>query len=385
MFRSPILPAAQPGSGQRSLADVAALAASVAGMAVAAPLIKDIAGADPLAIALWRNLISVIVVAPALLWRHRSRPPQLPWQDLIATITAGGLFALYLGLWIPSLRLTGVAASTGLSFAVAPLWVMVIRRLQGEPLPGRAWAGTLLAVTGVLALTGFDLTLSLRHLLGDLMALASGIAVAGYLVIGARTRQRVDTTTYTTLCYGSAATALALACLVTTTPASGYPPADWAKITLLTLSVQLVGHSLNARAVKTLGIGLTSTAILLETPGATLIEGLWHRAWPAPAVLFAVLVVLAGLILVVRATAASQLAPPPAAARASGRPSQREARRTLRSAGQWLPRQRPAPAAYQPRYGAALAAAAVTLTAVTALRRRNRHPAATVPAPRKPD
>jgi hypothetical protein len=40
-------------------------------MAVAAPLINDIGNAGPLAIALWRNLISVIMMVPVVLWRHR--------------------------------------------------------------------------------------------------------------------------------------------------------------------------------------------------------------------------------------------------------------------------------------------------------------------------
>lgn len=317
MFRFPSRPVASPRPAARPTVDVAALVASVAGMAVAGPLINDIAGVGPLAIALWRNLISVTVMVPVLLWRHRDRPPVLPWKDLVATLTAGLLFAAYLGLWIPSLRLTSVAASTGLSFAVAPVWVMIIRRVQGEHLPARAWAGTFLAVAGVLALTGIDRSLPVRHLIGDLLALASGIAVAGYLVLGARARARVETPVYTTLCYGTAATALAVICHVTGTPTTGYPLATWGKIAALTLSVQLVGHSLNTHAVKTLGIGVTSTAILLETPGATVIEGLWHRTWPGPAVVAAVLVILTGLALVVRAQHSTVPSGAPTSARAT--------------------------------------------------------------------
>lgn len=300
MFRFLSSPVPSRASARSAAVDVAALVVSVAGMVVAAPLINDITDVAPLAIALWRNLISLIVMAPVMLWQHRDRPPTLSWKDLVATLTAGLLFAVYLGLWIPSLHLSGVAVSTGLSFAVAPVWVMVIRRLRGERLPVQAWGGTLVAVLGVLALTGMDLGLSVRHLTGDLLALASGIAVAGYLVIGADTRARVDTSTFTTVCYAAAAAALAIACHVTGTATTGYSPASWAKIVALTVSVQVVGHGLNTRAVKTLGIGVTSTAILLETPGATVVEGLWHRTWPSLSTALAVLVVLIGLTVVVR-------------------------------------------------------------------------------------
>jgi hypothetical protein len=48
------------------LTDVAALGASVLGMAVAAPLINDISGVGALAIALWRNLYSVSAFQPAV-------------------------------------------------------------------------------------------------------------------------------------------------------------------------------------------------------------------------------------------------------------------------------------------------------------------------------
>jgi drug/metabolite transporter (DMT)-like permease len=398
MFRLPPFDVPSPTTLRRPLADVGALAASVAGMALAAPLINDTAGVGPLAIALWRNLFSVLAVVPVLLWQHRSRPPHLSWRDLVATVGAGLLFAVYLGLWIPSLRLTGVASSTGLSFAVAPIWVLVIRRLRGDPLSRHAWAGTLLAVGGVLALTGIDLSRSADHLIGDLLALASGIAIAGYLVIGAQTRRRVDTTTYTTVCYGTSAVVLAFACVISATPTSGYSVSSWIKIALLTLSVQLIGHSLNTRAVKTLGIGITSTAILLETPGATLIEGCWHHAWPTPTAQAAIVLVLTGLVIVVRATPRPTLPPPPSRWAAVLQLSRRRNGTTGRSPGhgRQLPLPRPPS---EPRDGrrshrrAVLTVTLMTVTALTALHRRRRTATdqpvrtdtrrATFPAPRR--
>jgi drug/metabolite transporter (DMT)-like permease len=361
VFRSP-----SPAPDRRPLADIAALAVSVAGMAVAGPLVNDISGVGSLAIALWRNLIAVLVVVPVLLWRHRRRPPHLQWRDLVGSVTAGLLFALYLGLWIPSLHFTNVASSTGLSFAVAPIWVLVIRHIRGERQPGTVWAGTLLAVTGVLVLAGVDVMLSARHLAGDLLALASGIAVAGYLVIGAQTRRRVDTTIFTTVCYGSAAAALLIACLVTATPISGYSARSWGKIALLTLSVQLVGHSLNCRAVKTLGIAITSTAILLETPGATLIEGLWHHTWPGPPAQAALLTVLAGMAIVVR------VSPSPRATAPTPGWSAR-LHRSRRTSAPYPPPTRQVPQPPRPYYRSALATTAVAVAAIAVLGHQQRH------------
>lgn len=292
--------------------DYLLLALAVSGVAASAPLISATA-APALAIAFWRNCMAAGVLGPIALLRrtHRTELRELLTgllrhgrRDLPLACLAGLFLAVHFGLWLPSLRMTSVAASTALC-TTTPLWTTVFLRLRGHRAPLLTWVGVCLAFGGVLVLTGFDLTVSTRALTGDLMALAAGIAAAGYFLIGSHVRRTVSTTGYTTVCYSTTAVTMLLTCLFSGQALTGYSAADWWKIIGLTVAAQFVGHTLSNRVVGSLGAPLVSTAILLETPLAAVIAGIWLGQVPSAAVYPAVAMVLAGLVLVIRANRSS--------------------------------------------------------------------------------
>ncbi|MEU9382930.1 hypothetical protein AB0D38_18955 [Streptomyces sp. NPDC048279] len=90
-------------------------------------------------------------------------------------------------------------------------------------------------------------------------------------------------------------------CVTTGSALGGYDGDNWAKIVALTVSAQLLGHSLLNRVVRGLGAATTSTAVLLETPIAALVAAIWLDQTPPCAAYPAVLVILAGLALVISA------------------------------------------------------------------------------------
>jgi drug/metabolite transporter (DMT)-like permease len=120
------------------------------------------------------------------------------------------------------------------------------------------------------------------------------------MLLGAEVRRTVSTTAYTLVCYTTTAVALLLLCLATGTRLVGWSATAWWQIALLMVVAQLLGHSLSNRVVRTLGASVTSTAILLETPGATLIAAVWLGQLPPAASWPALLLILAGLGLVLR-------------------------------------------------------------------------------------
>ncbi|MFF8773685.1 DMT family transporter [Kitasatospora sp. NPDC015120] len=279
--------------------DLLLLAVSVAGISLSAPLISATA-APALAIAFWRNLMSVGVLGPWALLRHRAELRAVSRRALLLAMAAGALLAVHFALWMPSLRMTSVASATAL-VTTTPLWTIVLMRLLGVRAPRMVWLGTAVAFAGVLVLTGVDLSLSSRALAGDALALAAGLAAAGYMLLGAEVRRTVSTTAYTLVCYATTAVVLLVVCLAAGTPLSGWPAGAWWQIVLLMVTAQLLGHSLSNRVVRSLGPSVTSTAILLETPGAALIAALWLGQWPPAAAYPAVVLILAGLVLVARA------------------------------------------------------------------------------------
>ncbi|GAA2749431.1 DMT family transporter [Kitasatospora cinereorecta] len=288
------LPARQP----LPTVDLVLLAVSIGGISLSAPLISATA-APALAIAFWRNVMSVGVLGPYALLRHRAELRAIGRRALLLAMAAGALLALHFALWMPSLRMTSVASATAL-VTTTPLWTILLMRLFGVRAPRMVWLGTAVAFAGVLVLTGVDLSLSPRALLGDSLALGAGLAAAGYMLLGAEVRKTVSTTAYTLVCYATCGLVLLGVCLVAGSPLSGWSAGAWWQIFLLMVSAQLLGHSLSNRVVRTLGPSITSTAILLETPGAALIAALWLGQWPPAAAYPAVGVILLGLVLVAR-------------------------------------------------------------------------------------
>ena len=281
--------------------DFTLLAIAITGVSLSAPLIASTA-APALAIAFWRNAMAVGALSPfALLRRHnRGELRRMGRRSLLLSVTAGVVLALHFGLWLPSLSMTSVASSTALC-TTTPIWTTIFLRLRGHRPPAMVWAGTALAVVGVVILTGVDMSLSPRALAGDALALGGGIAGAAYVLLGSEVRRTVSTTAYTYVCYSTTAVVLLAVCLASGSALGGYDATTWAKLVALTVAAQLLGHSLLNRVVRGLGPSTTSTAILLETPGAALIAALWLGQTPPVAAYPALAVILAGLALVVLA------------------------------------------------------------------------------------
>ncbi|MFI9205187.1 DMT family transporter [Streptomyces sp. NPDC053048] len=291
----PIAPAVSARAPVR--VDLVLLAIAIAGVSLSAPLIAATA-APALAIAFWRNAMAVGALSPLVLLRHRAALRAAGRRAVLLAVAAGALLALHFGVWLPSLHMTSVASSTAL-VTTTPIWTTLLLRLRGHRPPALVWAGTALAFLGVVILTGVDLSLSPRALAGDALALAGGMAGAGYVLLGAEVRRTVSTTVYTYVCYATTTVLLLIACLVSGARLGGYSGETWLKLAVLTLTAQLLGHSLINRVVKGLGPSVTSTAILLETPGAALIAALWLGQVPPAESYPALAVIMAGLVLVI--------------------------------------------------------------------------------------
>lgn len=291
--------AAPPEAGAARTLDFTLLAVAITGVSLSAPLIASTA-APALAIAFWRNAMAVGVLSPFALWRQRGELRRMGRRALGTSVLAGVVLAVHFGLWLPSLSMTSVATSTALC-TTTPIWTTIILRIRGHRPPGMVWAGTALAVVGVVILTGIDLSTDTRALAGDALALGAGIAAAGYVLLGAEVRRTASTTAYTYVCYSTTALVLLAVCLASGSALGGYDGGTWLKIVGLTVAAQLLGHTLLNRVVHGLGPSTTSTAILLETPGAALIAAVWLGQTPAAAAYPALGVILAGLALVILA------------------------------------------------------------------------------------
>jgi drug/metabolite transporter (DMT)-like permease len=294
-----------PGRPDALLLVVALTAVSTSGPLIAAT------AAPSLAIAFWRNAMATGALLPLALWRCRAELASLTGREWRLAALAGALLAAHFATWIPSLALTSVASATAL-VATQPVWAALLARLSGARIPLAAWLGVGLAVLGAGLLTGVDLRVDSRALLGNGLALAGGALAAAYMAAGGAVRRSVSTTTYTLVCYGVCSAILLVVCLLAGAGLGGYEPVTWVQLVALTAGAQLLGHSLFNRVLRTTSATVVSLSILFEVPGAALLALVFLGQVPPLLALPAAVLLVAGVAIVVRASAGVAPASAPA-------------------------------------------------------------------------
>jgi drug/metabolite transporter (DMT)-like permease len=281
---------------------------AVIGISLSAPL-TTLVTAPMLALAFWRNVGGAAVLLPVLLLRDRSTLTGLRPRDLGSSVVAGLFLAAHFAAWLPSLSMTTVAASTAL-VTTTPIWTALAARVSGVRLPAAIWWGLVLAVVGVALIAGVDVTVSVRALAGDGLALLGAVCAGGYVLAGARARQRLPTSAYAVVCYSVCALAIAVSALVVRAPLAGFSARDWLLIAAITVCAQLLGHTLLNQVLSSVGPTVVSLVVLLEVPGALLFALVLLEQVPPLLALPGVLLVVVGVALVVRASRPSTLVEP---------------------------------------------------------------------------
>lgn len=267
------------------------VAVSMSGPVMAAMVVP------PLAIAFWRNAFATVAIAPAA--AARSGELGSLGRRRFGMVAASGLaLAVHFGTWVTSLTLTSVASATAL-VCLQIGWVVAWQMFRGERLSVGVVVGLVVSFLGVLVVSGVDFTLSTDALLGDLLALVGGIAGAVYIVVGSRARQTVSTTSYTFVCYGTCAAILAVACLLAGQPLWGYDAGQWGLLLLVTVTSQLMGHSVFNHLLATTSPMVVSLALLLEVPGAALLAAWFLGQRPPVAAIAGLATILAGMACVI--------------------------------------------------------------------------------------
>ena len=278
--------------------DVGLMAVAVVGVSFSGPLTTLVA-ASFLAIAFWRNAAGAAVLLPLLI-SERSAVRALRPRQLGSSVVAGLFLAAHFATWLPSLSMTTVAASTAL-VTTTPIWTSLAARAAGVQLPAQVWWGLALAVLGAALIAGVDVTVSWEALAGDGLALLGAICAGGYMLAGARARERLSTSVYAVVCYTTCAVALAVAALVADVPLTGFSARDWWLIAAITFCAQLLGHTLLNLVLSSVGPTVVGLAVLLEVPGALVVALVLLQQAPPLLALPGMVAVVIGVALVVRA------------------------------------------------------------------------------------
>jgi len=280
-------------------ADILLMSVGLVAVSTSGPLMTAIV-APALAVAFWRNLLAVAVVGPLAAVTRRRELRAMTARERRWALASGLLLAAHFATWVPSLRFTSVASATAI-VCTQPVWVALLARATGHVVPRRTWLGMGISIVGVALLTGVDFSLDPRALVGDLLALLGGTFAALYTVAGAEVRRTVSTTSYTTICYSTAAAGLLVGCVLGGVDLWGYDGRTWLQLLALTLGAQLLGHTVFNLVLRTTSPTVVSLFLLLEVPGAAVIAAVALGQVPPLAAVPAGLLLLLGLGIVVSA------------------------------------------------------------------------------------
>jgi drug/metabolite transporter (DMT)-like permease len=283
--------------------DLVLLGVAVLAVSTAAPLVR-VADAPTLAIAFWRNALAlpVLAVLVAASAGARASLRGLDRRERRLSLLAGLFLAAHFAAWVPSLSFTSVASSVAL-VSTQPVWAALIARRRGHHVARRTWWGIGLAMAGAVVLTGVDVQVSARALFGDVLALAGGALAAAYVTAGAEVRRTVPTAVYALVCYGVAAAALLAVCLAGRQQLAGYDATTWWALAAMVAGPQLLGHTVVNRVLRTTGPTLVSVAILFEIVGSAVLAWIAFDEVPPVSAVPAGILIIAGVVLVVRAEA----------------------------------------------------------------------------------
>ena len=291
-----------PNTARRT--DLVALVIAVGAVSLSGPIMTA-TDAPALGIAFWRNAIGAVVTLP-FVFRHLGILRKLTRKQWLAMTAAGVLLGLHFATWIPSLRYTSIAASTAL-VATQVVWAAILAFMAGHRAPRMEWIGIGISLLGVVVLTGIDISLTPRALIGDVLALLGAMGSAAYMTVGQRVRPTLPLSAYTAVVYATSAVTLGLICVIGSVPLTGYSTNAWLLVLAVTAVAQFGGHSLLNMALRSFSATAVSIAILCEMPGSTLVGWVWPGQTPPFALLPAALLIVGGIVLVLRASRPNSL------------------------------------------------------------------------------
>lgn len=270
-----------------------------------ASLLIKLTDAPPLTIAFYRVLIGACIYAPVAVINREIGAIS---RYHAGCMFAGGIcLAAHFGFWILSLSYTSVASSVSL-VNTSPIFVVILSRFFGRLSAERSrrpkflWSGVILGLIGSAGLAGSDLMNPQAHsAVGDLMATAGAISLAGYLLAGRAVGTAVPLALYLTCVYGIAAAVLLISCLLSSSTLAHFPMDTLLMLLLIGVIPQGIGHSLLNWTLRYLPASLVSLFVIAEPVGATVLAAIFLGEYPSIMNVLFMVIIITGILISQRA------------------------------------------------------------------------------------
>ena len=256
--------------------------------------------APALVISSYRMLFTCMMLILPIL-KSKDEFKNINKNTYILCIISGVFLAFHYASWIQSVKMTTIANSTVL-VSSSPIFVAIVNYfLLKEKFNKKMIAGITMSLLGTAIIAmGSSGEGQVSMLLGNILAFAGAIFVAGYLVIGGVVRKDLSAGVYVFTVYSVSAIVLFIMCFITKTPVYPYPIREYLLFFLLGFFSSILGHTVYNYLIKYYSSTLISVSTLSEPIFASILAMILFREIPSLYTLVGGVIIISGIYYYLR-------------------------------------------------------------------------------------
>jgi len=280
------------------------ISVSSAGILIRFALLEEM---PPILIVAARLLVATIALTPITLTRYKKDIQSITRMELGLATLSGVFLALHFMAWVSSFQYTTILVSV-VVVSTGPIWVAILEVIfLRVRLSQMVIFGLIIALLGAIFI-GIPLQSEIGQntgeidttLTGAFLAWVGAIAVSIYMLIGRKLRSKLPAIPYIWLVYGTAAIAMLIIVIITSTPVTGHSANGYFIILMIGLVPQLIGHSSLNYALEYFPATLIGISTQLEPIGSAILALIIFAEMPPTQQIIGSGIIILGVLLASR-------------------------------------------------------------------------------------
>ena len=255
---------------------------------------------NPMLVASYRLLIAAVVLTPFYLRDLRRHPGAYGWKQFSWALLPATALSFHLMTWVVGARMTQASNAVliiNLTPVAVPFFVWIFYK---EKVNLKEILGTLLALSGLVWITGSTLSFSREHFLGEMICIASMLGFALYLALGRKNGGRISLWLYMIPLYYIGGVICLVSALFMINPIKTYTLNNILMILGLGIFPTVLGHTILNYSMKHFRSQFVSVANLGQILVGAFLGFLFLGDIPRPSFYGAAVVIVLGILIVLQ-------------------------------------------------------------------------------------
>ena len=255
---------------------------------------------NPMLVASYRLLIAAVVLTPFYLRDLKRHPGAYGWKQFSWALLPATALSFHLMTWVVGARMTQASNAVliiNLTPVAVPFFVWIFYK---EKVNLKEILGTLLALSGLVWITGSTLSFSREHFLGEMICIASMLGFALYLALGRKNGGRISLWLYMIPLYYIGGVICLVSALFMINPIKTYTLNNILMILGLGIFPTVLGHTILNYSMKHFRSQFVSVANLGQILVGAFLGFLFLGDIPRPSFYGAAVVIVLGILIVLQ-------------------------------------------------------------------------------------